>query len=164
MSKYGPLIDYLQSQGRSELHCSFREIEAALGFPLPPSARKHQAWWANDASRGGMTPVWMASGFRTEQVDIVKEQVVFRRVKTEGSQSPSGNVSPPDDAALIKSVLDVLCGEPEEAQQLRKAIIAALPGPKAKTAFDVFASDLSDKTFEGVFPEARDKDWRKVDL
>jgi hypothetical protein len=33
-----------------------------------------------------------------------------------------------------------------------------------KTAFDIFASDLPDETFEGLFDQPRQRDWRKVEL
>jgi hypothetical protein len=36
--------------------------------------------------------------------------------------------------------------------------------PKAKTAFDVFGSDLPDEVFEGIFDQPRQRGWREVDL
>jgi hypothetical protein len=36
--------------------------------------------------------------------------------------------------------------------------------PEAKTAFDIFGSDLSDEVFVGVFDQPRHRDWREVDL
>jgi len=36
--------------------------------------------------------------------------------------------------------------------------------PEAKTAFDIFGSDLPDEAFDGIFDQPRQSDWRKVDL
>jgi hypothetical protein len=36
--------------------------------------------------------------------------------------------------------------------------------PEARTAFDIFGSDLADETFIGVFDQPRHRDWRDVDL
>jgi hypothetical protein len=36
--------------------------------------------------------------------------------------------------------------------------------PEARTAIDVFGSDLPDETFEGVFDQTRQQNWREVDL
>jgi hypothetical protein len=36
--------------------------------------------------------------------------------------------------------------------------------PGVKTAFDTFASNLPDETFEVVFDQPRQRDWRKVEL
>jgi len=70
----------------------------------------------------------------------------------------------PDDLALLDNVVKVLRGDPEEAQRLRRAIVAALPGPKENTVFDIFGSDLPDEVFEGVFDQPRQSGWRDVDL
>jgi len=40
----------------------------------------------------------------------------------------------------------------------------ALIDPEAKTAFDVFGSELPDKAFAGVFDQPRQRGWREVDL
>jgi hypothetical protein len=174
MSKYDPLTSYLQSHPQRELRCSFRDLETVLGFRLPPVSRAHRAWWSNNGSNNVMTKAWLNAGFRAEQVDMAGESLVFRRSdKSEGAapvpprepQAPARAIAaPPDDAALIKNVLDVLCGELEQAQQLRRAIIAALPEPKTKTAFDVFGSNLPDEAFDGVFPDQRQSGWREVKL
>ena len=49
MSKYDPLRIFLENaaKGVSEMTLTFQQIETILGFTLPPSARRHRAWWAN---------------------------------------------------------------------------------------------------------------------
>jgi hypothetical protein len=59
---------------------SFKEIERILGFGLPPSSRRHRALWSNNAQNHVMTQAWLSAGWRTEQVDLEKEQLVFRKV------------------------------------------------------------------------------------
>ncbi len=166
MSKYAPLTAFLKSRQQRELRCSFTDIEAALGFKLPPVARGHRAWWSNNASNNVMTKAWLNAGFRAEQVDMAGETLVFRRIDDAPSPPvhPQADHAPLDDAALIGRILDILRGEPREAQALRRAILAALPGTKPKTALDVFSSDLPDETFDGVFTPERQSGWREVDL
>jgi hypothetical protein len=41
---------------------------------------------------------------------------------------------------------------------------STLVGSAAKTAFDVFGSDLPDHAFAGVFDQPQQEGWREVDL
>ena len=59
---------------------SFRDIEQVLGFPLPPAARRHRPWWSNNGTNNVMTRAWLDAGFKTEQVDMMGEVLVFRKV------------------------------------------------------------------------------------
>ena len=45
--KYRKLYAHLRDLGAHEWRTSFNEIEEILGFNLPPSARRHRPWWAN---------------------------------------------------------------------------------------------------------------------
>lgn len=80
MSKYDPLIAFLSSSRIPSVRMSFADIEEVLGVPLPPSKR-HQAWWSNNPSNNVMTRAWLAAGYKTEDVDVVGEQVTFTRSK-----------------------------------------------------------------------------------
>jgi hypothetical protein len=77
--KYAPLFLYLQKRQGPEWAAAFIEIEKILGFPLPNSARVHRPWWANQGERGGHSHAlaWEMAGWKTSQVDMVKERVVF---------------------------------------------------------------------------------------
>jgi hypothetical protein len=59
---------------------SFSEIERILGSTLPPSARRHEAWWSNNPTGHVNAQAWLGAGYRTENVDIAGEAVVFRRI------------------------------------------------------------------------------------
>jgi len=72
--------------------------------------------------------------------------------------------APKKDAGLIKALAETLRGRPEKARALRSTLEKALVDPEVKTAFDVFGSDLPDEVFEGVFDQARQRGWRKVEL
>ena len=45
--KYQRLYRHLCAMNKQEWPTTFSEIEAIIGFDLPPSARDHRAWWAN---------------------------------------------------------------------------------------------------------------------
>lgn len=80
MGKYDRLGEFLQSQRNKEVPMTFAEIERVIGEKLPPSSPQYPAWWSNNPTNNVMTKVWLAAGFRTEQVDTKARKVVFRRV------------------------------------------------------------------------------------
>jgi len=57
--------EYRHSGETEPLAMTFSEIEA-LGDLLPPSARKHRAWWAN----GSAKKPWERARFHAEDVDL----------------------------------------------------------------------------------------------
>ena len=81
MSKYEPLERHLRSATSKELPMSFEDIESILGTSLPPSARKHRAWWSNNPQNSVMTHAWVSAGYRTRQVNLEAESVVFERTE-----------------------------------------------------------------------------------
>jgi hypothetical protein len=79
MSKYEPLKRHLLRLEQSEAPMSFAEIEAVLGFRLPPSARKHPPWWSNSVGTHVNAAAWREAGWKTSRVDIPGERVTFVR-------------------------------------------------------------------------------------
>ena len=59
---------------------TFEDIEEVLGAKLPPSARKHRAWWSNNPTNSPMTLAWRAGGYESARVDMEKGNLVFRKV------------------------------------------------------------------------------------
>jgi hypothetical protein len=169
MSKYEPLTAYLCKQPYREVRRGFGDLEKILGFELPSSARQHRAWWSNNGSNNVMTKAWLSAGFRTRDVDMEKQRLTFERV---GPPMPDPETpptapspQPPDDLMLVQRVVEVLRGDNEDqAQKLRQAIIAALAAPKTESVLDIFASDLPEDAFEGVFPQRHESGWREIDL
>jgi len=80
MGKYQPLGDFLRRQQSEMVPMRFEDIEGLLGSKLPRSSQRHRAWWSNNPNNNVMTRVWLDAGFQTEQVDIDKRRLVFRRV------------------------------------------------------------------------------------
>ena len=79
MGKYDPLADFLSSQGAEHVQLTFRRIEDIIGDRLPPSARKYPAWWANDITHIHGR-VWLEAGWKTESVNLGREDISFRRM------------------------------------------------------------------------------------
>src|ERR1700747_89941 len=81
--KYAPLYLHLRelTAETNEWSTTFGDIEKLLKFKLPDSARIHRPWWANQGERGGHSHAlaWEMAGWKTSQVDMAKERVVFVR-------------------------------------------------------------------------------------
>jgi hypothetical protein len=91
--KYAPLGQYLEKQSTNLVPMTFAEIERVIGAKLPDSQR-YPAWWSNNPFNNVMTKVWLDAGFQTEQVDITRRKLVFRRVSapqpvTENGPAPT---------------------------------------------------------------------------
>src|SRR5271156_5866115 len=80
MSKYGALGEYLKYQRGNLIPMTFAEIEKITGAKLPASSR-YRAWWSNNDFNSVLTKVWIKAGFKSEQVDMKKGKLVFRRVR-----------------------------------------------------------------------------------
>src|SRR6266849_10863385 len=88
MSKYQALGDYLKRQRRETVPMTFGEIEKLTGTKLPPSSR-YRAWWSNNDFNSVLTKVWIEAGFKSEQVDMERCKLVFRRVyKPKSAEAP----------------------------------------------------------------------------
>src|SRR6185503_18523295 len=83
VSKYQPLTEFLRRQSDAVVRMSFDEIERVIGAKLPPSATHHRAWWSNNAQNNVMTKAWRDAGFESEDVDMQRRRVAFRRVRSE---------------------------------------------------------------------------------
>ncbi|WP_457967576.1 HNH endonuclease [Pseudomonas sp. R4-84] len=85
MSKYAPLANHLKAQLEDSVELTFTHIDSLVSG-LPPSARNHDAWWANSRTEDSHTwaHLWISAGWECS-VDRENEIAVFRRA----SQSPS---------------------------------------------------------------------------
>lgn len=79
--KYQGLYRHLCDMKTQEWRTTFAEVESIIGFELPPSARDHRAWWANQSPALGHSyaAAWRAAGWETAEVDMSAETLVFRR-------------------------------------------------------------------------------------
>jgi hypothetical protein len=80
VAKYALLESHLRTQPWDELPMTFSDIERVIGSKLPPAAHRHRAWWSNNPANNVMTKAWLNAGFRSEQVDLDGQRVVFRRI------------------------------------------------------------------------------------
>lgn len=90
--KYRALSEHLVDLGADEWRATFAEIEAVLGFSLPESALKYPAWWANNRQGSRHSIAWLDAGWRTAELDLGTQHIVFRRVSVaeeEATGSPA---------------------------------------------------------------------------
>ena len=92
--KYRKLYTHLCDLTTREWMTSFAEIEAIIGDKLPPSARLHRASWANDVTQT-RARAWISAGWKTAQVDMDAETLLFRR---EVIYAPDGLSFSPSDS------------------------------------------------------------------
>lgn len=76
--KYTRLGEFLASRTEREVAVSFVELEQALGFSLPGSARMHPAWWANQTPPSPQSRVWTSAGWRAYP-NLMAGIVTFKR-------------------------------------------------------------------------------------
>ena len=81
MTGYTPLEEYLKERSEARIPFRFADIEKIIGRSLPPSARKHRAWWSNNPSNNPMTYAWLNANYHTEDVDMESEKLTFVRVR-----------------------------------------------------------------------------------
>jgi hypothetical protein len=83
MGKYDPLRRLLASRQLHEIVLTFGDVEKLVG-PLPPSARIHRAWWANDSKV--QAQAWRAAGWHVRRVNQSAGRVTFARGEVGGSR------------------------------------------------------------------------------
>ena len=109
MSKYDRLGEFLQKQSLERVPMSFADIERLTGVALPMSAHKHRPWWSNNPNNSVMTRVWLKAGFESEQVDMAKQTLVFRRVSAAPAKPQSESFIHPAYGAL-KGMVRIMPG------------------------------------------------------
>ena len=125
--KYQRLYSYLSSLQVSEWRTSFNEVEAVIGFELPPSARLHRPWWGNQRGGNGHSHAlaWSVAGWETAEVDMDAETLLFRRTHAK----PIPRL--PLDAAWPDIHWRMLNGEFKSAADMARA--AGIPLRRAKS-------------------------------
>lgn len=79
--KYQRLYTHLSALDAEEWRASFGEVEAIIGFELPPSARLYRPWWANQSTGNGHSQAlaWTMAGWETADVEMDAERLRFKR-------------------------------------------------------------------------------------
>ena len=101
MTKYEPLTKHLLARRMEHIAMTFPELERLLGFPLPPSARKHRAWWSNNPQNSVMTKAWLAAGYQSREVDLEAERLEFVRLNAVEPEQPNPLPDHPLWGALV---------------------------------------------------------------
>ncbi len=80
--KYRKLTGYLmekESEGKTAVNLTFKEIEDILGFELPESKR-HRAFWANTESHP-IALAWLCTSYRTVEPDVDSGSISWEKMK-----------------------------------------------------------------------------------
>ena len=82
-SRYEELARWLKRQPRRDerVQLSFREVEEIIDTELPPSARRHRAWWANDSVSHVQSLSWLSADWRVASINMSEERVIFARIR-----------------------------------------------------------------------------------
>jgi hypothetical protein len=111
MSKYDSLKGVLLRTNGTGVTLTFTEIERALGFRLPISARKYRPWWANQSDGAHVqAQAWMGAGWRVWSVDLASETVRFDRRHEDrptGLESPASPAFERDTLSLPRRALSL---------------------------------------------------------
>ncbi len=79
--KYNALKAFLAARHKPRLRMTFEEVAKVAGTPLPASAYRYPAWWANDPTHHAQARAWTEAGYRSANVDLEKQRVEFVRVE-----------------------------------------------------------------------------------
>ncbi|MGN8200507.1 DUF7662 domain-containing protein [Salinisphaera sp. RV14] len=122
MRRYGKLSAYLNEAGSDTKlrHFHFADLEDILGFPLPASARRYPAWWANDRQPSRHSNAWLSAGWETAELDLRHEQVTFRRCMLPDTAPPPETRKSDTRAAVQTNTpwVEALADAPDGAVQL----------------------------------------------
>lgn len=76
--KYEPLKRFLEGRfDAASIRMSFADIESVLGFSLPRSARRYQAWWSNTRIGHTYAAAWLDPGWKTSGLDLTSQHITF---------------------------------------------------------------------------------------
>lgn len=93
MSKYEPLREHLARREDVVWAAKLDEVENILGTSLPRSAREHRTWWANSGGSLVHQNAWLDAGWRVERTDLMRDVIVFRRLRIGGTVAVGKAVS-----------------------------------------------------------------------
>ena len=127
MGKYEPLAELLRGRRDETWMASFAEIEKALGFALPRSARTYREWWANQRGGGhSQARGWQEAGWKVWKVDLAKKMVTFQRVRGGYSGATSDRTE-----ALLEQAAHLM-GTNDRARLIEDALQALLEREAAR--------------------------------
>lgn len=164
--KYEPLLRFLEARGGSTMiRLSFAEIADILGFSLPASARKHQAWWSNTREGHSHAAAWLDAGWKTEMLDLAGERISF--VKTPGGGFAEGPGAAFDHQMSWRDVVLTVRGLSPAALTMIDKHAEEHGGDRARacaTLLNALAMDRRKAMFDGFRETILPSDLDSVDL
>lgn len=79
MPNYEKLLNFLNSQSKSEITLNFVQIEQIIDEKLPDSAYKHNAWWSNHESHPLMKVI-LAKNWKSRKLDLNLKEIEFYKI------------------------------------------------------------------------------------
>lgn len=81
-SRYTLLAKYLEQlpPDRQRVRLSFEQIEEIIQHDLPPSAKTHRSWWANDSVGHTQSKLWLSAGWQVEAINLPEGRITFARI------------------------------------------------------------------------------------
>lgn len=134
MGKYDPLFHHLAAKADVQWTASFAEIEAVLGFPLPDSASRYPAWWANQTGGGhSQSGSWQQAGWQTSNLDLDRKRVEFKKVEGQHATTakPVDRQDPTGDDLLMEQA-EQLTGLSDRQALVRAGLKALLEREAAR--------------------------------
>lgn len=117
------MADHLKQLPQAIWEARFDEIERVIGGPLPRSAYRYPAWWANQTGPGhSQTRGWKAAGWRTAKLDLARKSVRFER-ELRSAPDPAGLGA--EEEGLIKEA-QRLTGIEDRTTLVREAFHALI--------------------------------------
>lgn len=148
--KYFGLSRLLETTEADSITLTFAEVEAFLGFALPASARRHQAWWSNSEHGHSHARAWLSVGWRTSGVSIHGQRVTFvRATRASRRSAPAEATLPavyvPYDPAVARAEALISASPPHTASRAsadRRGRVGLVGCVKKKQSYPAPAEDL----------------------
>lgn len=137
MRKYQNLADYLGNLSVTQAKLSFSEIEHLIGENLPPSAKTHQAWWANSRTKDSHTwaHLWLKAGWERTKLSLSGKWVMFQQVNLpKDNPSAKAHLRITWQDKQSNGYTDVFDAETFSSVSSRMVITHEVLGPKGGTA------------------------------
>jgi hypothetical protein len=108
MKKYSALGQFFSLQKGERFSLSFEKIEKILGAKLPPSARKHSAWWANSQTQAhNWSRLWQWAGWTASAPDFDLQRIEFTR-RSSGATAETLNLLNPSTKETLFDLLALI--------------------------------------------------------
>jgi hypothetical protein len=77
--KYAAFAEWLAQQKTAPLRLTFGRVEDVLGFALPASARRHNAYWSGGQPGSTIGNAIRDAGWRAVDLNLTAERVTLER-------------------------------------------------------------------------------------